>query len=319
MKKHPHINNILNAVLFLALTVLVLWGLTKLTQPKYYFNSKFKTPEAEMWSGFYALPKNSVDVLFLGSSCAYCGFDAPTIAEETGKGVFTMASSSAETYDIYYMLQEALRFQSPSTVVLEMDTITFEVFSYDVVYKRTYDNMRWSSVKLEALKERNKHLYKPEALLNRFVPLIDYHSRWKELTAIDFAPEHFRSVELGFVPCDIVGEDLSHNLFEQTGEVVIDETSIEYLDKIVSLCREKGIKLVLMRVPLITWNRSWSEAVRSLAEERGLPYIDYNEPENYMRVGIVDTKDWRDAYHLNKYGARKFVPVLLEDMKKYFQ
>ena len=118
MKQKKHLKNLIKAFAFVLLVVLLLWGITRLMQPKYYFASQLKTPETELWNEFYALPKNDVEVLFLGASSVYCGVDAPEVGALTGRKVYTMASSSARMYDLYYMFQEALRFQKPDMLAL---------------------------------------------------------------------------------------------------------------------------------------------------------------------------------------------------------
>jgi hypothetical protein len=314
MKQKKHLKNLIKALVFLLLVVLLLWGITRLMQPKYYFASQLKTPETELWNEFYALPKNDVEVLFLGASSVYCGVDAPEVGALTGRKVYTMASSSARMYDLYYMFQEALRFQTPETVVLDMGCIRFETYGFDRIYKRTYDDMRWSSVKLEALSGRNAHLEKKEPLINRFITLLDFHSRWNELTEVDFFPWKYKTIERGFVPCEDVGRNLRHDQYETVEEAVPDEATLAYFGRIVDTCAEKGIRLILVKVPSISWHVSWSEEASRIAARYGLLYTDYNDEMNYPRIGITDETDWRDDIHLNKYGAKKFAKVLSEDL-----
>ncbi|MBR6977483.1 MAG: hypothetical protein IKH74_03680, partial [Lachnospiraceae bacterium] len=214
----------------------------------------------------------------------------------------------------YYMFQEALRFQKPDMLVLDMGPIRYETYGFDRIYKRTYDDMRWSSVKFEALKGRNAILEKPESLINRFITLLDFHTRWNELEEVDFMPWKYKTIERGFVPCNDMAKGISHNQFDISLKVNVDEMGLEYFGRIVELCEKYGIKLVLIRVPAIAWSHSWNEEASRLAEQYGLPFTDYNDEMNYPRIGIDDQTDWRDELHLNKYGAKKFAKVLSEDL-----
>ena len=317
MKKRPWLKNLIKATVFVLIAALMIVGLTALLQPKYYFKSSLKTPETEMWNEFYSLPENDLDVLFLGASTLYCSTDAAQITETTGLSAYTLASSSVRVYDLYYMLQEALRFQSPKTVVMDMGGIRVQTFSFDRIYKRTYDDMKWSSVKLEALKGRNENLVKPEPLLNRFITLMDFHTRWNELTEVDFNPGKYRSVSRGFVASEDVAKDITHD-YHNTEEAHADDPTVEYLAKIVALCHEKQIELVLIKAPTPSWNESWHDEAVRLAEANGLRFIDYNDDVNYPRLKLNDKKDWRDSGHVNMYGAAKFTPVLAEDLTAGF-
>lgn len=318
MKKHPRLANLIKAVIFVLLAILMVWGLTKLMQPKYYYQSSLKTPETEMWNEFYSLPEDDVDILFIGASTVYCGVDIPEFQEETGLRAYTVASSSARVYDVYYLLKEALRFQSPKKVVMDMGSIRVGTFSFDKIYKRTYDNMKWSSVKMEAVKGRNEHLIESEPLVNRFLTLMDFHSRWDELTEVDFTPEKFRTVQRGYIACEEVAKNVTHDYYAKN-KGVVDDYAVEYFHKIVDLCKENQIELVLVKVPTPSWNETWHKKAVKLANEAGLPFIDYNDDANYPRIGLVDAEDWRDSGHLNKYGAAKFTPVIAEDLSTDFR
>lgn len=315
MKKKFSVRNLIKAAAFVSLTALLIWGLTRLMQPKFYFKSSLKTPETELWKEFYSLPENEVEVLFLGASSSYCGIDAPEISRITGLKTYVLAASSARLYDNYYMLREALRFQTPKLVVLEIGTIRGSSFGGNIIYKRIYDDMKWSSVKLEALKGRNASLEKKEPLINRFFTLLDFHSRWNELTDADFFPQRYQSIQQGFVACEDIGTDIAHDKFHETTDQHAIDSAIEYYSQIVRLCHQKGIPLVTIRVPSPGWSWNMHEEAASLAEDAGLLFVDYNDDLNYPRIGIDDTNDWRDGAHLNRYGASKFAPVLAEDLK----
>lgn len=90
------------------------------------------------------------------------------------------------------------------------------------------------------------------------------------------------------------------------------------LDKVVSLCRERNVKLVLMTTP---WNAdlraacgeeclaAFSKAVSDYAASRNCTYLDF------LRMELAD-EEWGDGNHLNHAGARVFTRRLRAALEK---
>ena len=312
-KKAGPVRFIVSGIIFVLICGVILFGMSGLLQPKYYFASSLKSPETEMWENFYDLPENSLTTVFLGDSDVYCGVDAPRFNSLTGEFSFDMAVSSGSFMEGYYLLQEVLRFQKPDTVILDMNAVIRDLSKNELMSKRPYQDMKWSGIKWAAYTDENRALSK-KALLKRIFTVFEYHDRWKELSDIDVHPEAYRTNVLGYTPCYEVAEGLFHNKFPQEEELEYNEIASVYFAHIAALCSENDIKLILIKTPKVDWNRSYSELAQGLADRYGLTYIDYNTDENFGRLGLDDTKDWRDKAHLNSSGAKKFTDVLAEDM-----
>lgn len=313
-KKGESIRIALSCLSFLIAFIVLLITISGLLQPKYYFAAELNSPETEMWENFYNLPENSLTVVFVGDSSVYCGVDTARFNSLTGEHSFDLAVSSGCFMEGYYMLQEVLRYQEPKAVVLDMTNVNCDLSKNEVISKRPFLDMKWSKVKWDALTDENRGLGK-EDILMRIFTIFEYHDRWKELSEVDFHPDVYKTNVLGYAPCNDIAEGLHHDRFSIEENLEYNEISSYYFDKIVSLCDERDMKLILIKVPQINWNVSYMELSKGLAEKYGLDYIDYNVDTNYYRIGIDDEKDWRDAYHLNVHGAKKFTDILAEDMR----
>lgn len=86
---------------------------------------------------------------------------------------------------------------------------------------------------------------------------------------------------------------------------VIDEQPLLYLNKIVNLCRDKDIQLILYSAPSPKcWSYAKHNAAADFANEKQLTYIDLNL--DIDTLGIDWAKDSRDdGDHLNYFGAKK--------------
>ena len=75
----------------------------------------------------------------------------------------------------------------------------------------------------------------------------------------------------------------------------LGENAWNYLDKITQLCKEKNIRLVLMKAPTIypVWYDEWEEQIKDYATQNDLTY--YNFLESMQESGIDLTTDTYDA------------------------
>lgn len=78
------------------------------------------------WEEFYQLPKgDSLDILFLGSSHAYRGFDPQQMESSWGIKSFNLGSSGQTPLTSLHVLQNAVLHQQPKMVVIELYFYTF--------------------------------------------------------------------------------------------------------------------------------------------------------------------------------------------------
>lgn len=299
-------------LVFATLTSLLLTVVMRVLTPKYYYDTTYPTTSG--YRGFYQMEKDSIDVLFLGSSCAAAGFDPQAVYDSYGIRSYNLGCEGQSLLTSYYWLKEALRFQTPKVVILE----TFFVFLYDRFEalnapegsnRKAFDNMRWSSVKWEAVHDICEH--DPEQTLNSYYfPNTQYHTRWTQLEENDFRfPEMDKHYELkGFAPLAEKGGSDSYVPFGpyDSGErAEMVPLMKEYMDKIVALCDENDIQLILTKLPYTQCIPSKYNTLSDYAAEHEIPYWDFNEESFYHACGFVSVEDMNDDWHTNIWGAQK--------------
>lgn len=291
--------------------VLIFCLLTRLLQPKYYYCLEGRSPETEFWQSFYELPRDSRDVIFLGSSHIYNAVDPAQYEALTGLTAFDMATSNQDMSVSYYLLKECLTRQSPDAVVLDAYGLEMTTFGKSSTYKRTFDDMHWSAAKIGAIRDWMPHM-EGETWITRILTILDYHGRWEELTAADLDGRPYVTSRLGFCPSDETAASITYDgVAEDAGEpFAIDPEAVRYFGLIAELCRQEGIALTLIKTPDTAWTAAKSEAAAALAAEYGIPYTDYNAAGAYERIGLAAAEDWRNENHLNRCGAEKFTQFI---------
>ncbi len=281
------------------------------------------------FEGFYEQERQSIDVLFLGTSHCYNAFSPNYLYAVSGINSYNLGSSMQSMIITYYWLKEACRFQKPDTVVVEV----YNVFAYqgyssedDITWNSTepqirqaLDFMRWSDNKLNIVKKVSE---KNDGLLSYFFPIIRYHDRWEELKKEDYNSECIDAIkkEKGFKKVYLSVGNIDYEPFEVTEdkipeddfEINVNEKSLEYLEHIMNFCKEKKIRLILVRTPELTATKDQNIFIKNLANANDVKYYDFNEKELYEGIKYDICKDNFDGGHANYSGAKKITEYLAE-------
>lgn len=298
-----------NFIITIILTLIMTFGSLYLVSK--VFIPKWIDHEGNMMSyivkGFYKEEKNTIDVLFTGNSDVYRGVSPMALFNEYGITSYNFVSSGQRMWIAYAMLEEALKYQSPKIVFFNVDEVYYTSATNGGTHK-VYDNMRFGEAKINAIMDSN---YERDfwGKLSHFLPIFAYHDRYKELTILDFKYA-FLDYSNPTKGMDLVATQKSliydESYMEETEMIrKIPDKNIEYLDKMLDLCKRSGAELILFSIPSPdSWSYRNHNAVDKYAKEHDLKFLDLNL--ELEEIGInwdLDTSDGGD--HLNVYGAEK--------------
>lgn len=255
--------------------------------------------------GFYNEPKGEFDVLFFGASNAYCSFVPTVLWEETGVYSYVFATQRQPIWATYTYIKEALAYQSPRLIVVDILTVCFPEEMFDEGVKHAaVDDIRPGQNKLEM----SLALSEGKEALQLMLPFIKYHVRWKELGKADFT---FRRNELrdplkGYVYLDHVYDASRTSQSHISEKSEIGEKNALYLQKIIDLCKQKNIELMLVKTPNneTAEQRKYFNTVADMAAQAQVPFVNFND--HFETIGLDTKTDFYDATHLNYKGAEKF-------------
>ncbi len=307
-KKYVYLLRGISVILFLALLLATLGLISNTLIMK-------RTDGITTMKGLYAQPKDSIDLLVLGSSHAGMNTDAGILWSEYGISSYMLWGSIQPFWNSYHFLVEALKTQTPKVVLLETYAATFSFeYSDDARQITNVCGMKWSKNKWEAIKVTT-----PEENWENFaVGLPLWHTRYNELTENDFAyyPWSERlDLEKGTGIKTGSGNVTLENVEHMTQTTPLAPKQEEYLRKIIELCAEKQIPIVLynsVTVPRAAEQPFYNEAAR-IAAEYDCPYLNLNTMDSTL--GIVREDIWTDNSHLNSSGAYKISRYLAEFLK----
>lgn len=300
------------AVVFVAIGLILFGNLSQVLRRK-------GGGAADMVHSFYEIEENTLDVLCMGSSHGYSAFQPNTLWEEFGLTSYVLCSQRQTAMTTYYLLQEALQYQNPKVLFLETYYFFFSgKYTDDAALRLAFDGIRYGEAKQHMMEDVLQELSWKDKL-SYYIPFLKYHSRWSELNANDF---HSKSYLKGSI-FDFEVYPIEEPELPTEGRE-LPETTREYFEKIVELCDENGIELVLFTAPYSYSGDGYdsymnkqkiSVALEKEMADRGIPYL-YLQKTN--EAGIDYAADFRDYAHLNTYGAMKVTRSLGNYLEENF-
>lgn len=319
-----------SALLFFLLLLPI--SVMKVSELFYSSNDIFRN-----WQAFYALEKNSIDLLIVGSSHAYSSFDVDLLDEALGEKTYILASNSQTVTQSYYNIRETLNYQRPNTILVEAFSINnnpnwqegppdSETYDKEWVKESNIDGMRFGLVKLEAIAGQYTVKNWPYA----FFRIARSHQNWNNPAQIVDNWEfmmHQKSTFNCFRPSEsTMAEEVMrqyNDMDEDNTEYSVCEENIKHFHMLAELCRKNGIRLVLVMAPMydkliqkINYASQY-EKINQLAESENLEYIDCNI--FYDEIGL-EARDFEDIFsgyiHMNARGAAKVSTYVAERIKE---
>lgn len=222
--------------------------------------------------------KDTVDILFLGDSLVYSSISPMEIWNNFGYTSFDCAGAAMIIPDAYDYLKYAIEKQHPKVVMMEANILFRD------------PEKRQLSV---TLANKAKEL----------MPIVTYHNNWKKYLEIG-SMENWININKGYKYITKVKSGKNEDYMAyNTNKELIPEGNYRYFDKIIKLCEENNIKLVLIGCPSqLSWKYTKHNTATKIAKKYNLEFIDLNI-ENIGINWIKDTKD-RGA-HLNNTGSKK--------------
>lgn len=312
MKKN--ISNLLKFTIFISLTIFLTLKIGKIFIPE----TSDKTFQGITYTinGFYELEKNSIDVLFMGDSSMLRAVSPMEMWESEGITSYNYSVTAARMYTLYYLVKDALKTQSPKVIVIDPITMYYTYETREPIQRMSFDYLKNNNVKFEMMNDPSfENTFEDKASI--LFPILRYHSRWTEMEfdEIEKINKDFSSVTKGFVMSYAVKPNLKgYSYMDNKDESIKFEHDADYyLLKINEVCKEKGIKLMILGIEdSLVWGKQQSILTEKISKENGIDFLDLNEAD-YGLNWMEDTKD--AGNHMNVLGAMKLTKYVTKHLK----
>ena len=293
---------VLRCICFLVIAGVIFAGLTNVFERKTITGVWNYTAKV---NGYFNAQPNSIDVVCFGSSHMYCSINPIVLEKKYGISAYVLATQQQPVKASYYYMLQALKNQSPKVFIFETFMVNWDKKNLtDAIIADATEPLPMSLNKLEMIADLTEGR---EPKIPYFLTLFKYHDRWKELQRQDFTFERkeMSDATKGYVYLE-EATPVTKNLFDQP-PVINDICSedLEYLEKMVALCRENNIQLILLYAPFSMDESNYNTCytVEHFADEHELDFI--NGYEVITTIDFDFDKDFYDVGHMNCNGSSK--------------
>ena len=271
-------------IIFIIILCIGILGMSEVTQLVLQNNENYVQTRNKSYYAIQKEKKNSIDVITVGDSLSYSSISPMELWENYGITSFVCGQSGQNIQEMYYMLKNVFKTQSPKLVILETN-VFFKEQSITTETKQTVEE--WAKYN---------------------IPLIGEHDVWKSLiTGKEYTEESYKGFSFR---CNIDSYKKGEYMKETNSKETIPKVTLFYMNKIIKLCNEHNAEIILFSAPSPqNYNYSKHNSISDYANKQNLKYINMNL--KVSEIGInwkTDSLDKGD--HLNYLGARKVTAYL---------
>lgn len=321
---------VMRICLFLCGGIVFIFVAQNILRPIRYGAQDYFDETTRQIEGFYDEKNDTIDVVFLGTSHMNSGIIPMELYREYGLKSYNLATSAQPLEASYYLLREVVKTQEPRLCVIDASGLWIEE-PPEYAWRYVIDNIRsdYSKVQLADLYYRDSC----DCVATQAFPLFYYHGRWKNLEYQDFMEfsrnKHFftkgnlivSSQRIMGASVDVDSMNEEERQLEENRQYVFPELEperIEYLLKIVELCKRHKMEILVTKIPVIysvtgyssAWTRRKSDATKNLCANNSIAYYDLLYDSEINLDWTTDTVD--GGMHLNYLGGKKVTEYMGE-------
>ncbi len=266
--------------------------------------------------GFYMEPKDSLDVVFMGSSEIFSDFSSAQAYEEFGFTSYPYAVNANPVTLWKYELKEIIDRQHPQLVVVETNGALYNSkrLFREVSVRRISDNSPMTDNIKGMIRE-----YGCDDWISYCFPFVKYHNNWEHPELMlkggkNTASLYFRgSAYLKGISTNTkkLKADKTRDIRGDTQTEALNENAEEALRDFLEYCRDEKIdNIIFVRYPhcIITDDTDYSRFMRSNAAGEiimsyGFDFINLDQQEEAMGLDLAD--DFYNSEHMNVHGMKK--------------
>ncbi len=268
-------------------------------------------------------PRDSIDVLLIGSSATYSGFASAYAYEKYGFTSFPYAIGGATCTMWKPALQDALRTQSPKLVVVDVFGGGYERELIDSRNNQIYTIMAhfpFCAEKIAMAKEISKTVDRT-SVASLIFPFLKYHNsvpvnlrRIKgRLEAEDYGPSPLKGIETWTRVKSLA--DVDEISFSSEAESLDGKTEGIIRD-FMDYCKEKDVNVLFVKYPTVLTENDPDELLVNRRANRILEIADeygfhsFNMQKHFHDIGLEEKKDYYNHGHTNVRGQKKVTEYL---------
>lgn len=278
-------------------------------------------------SAYELQQEDEIDYLWLGASRVYRGIDPETLDCSLNALTFNAGSSSQRPEDSYFLLKEILKHHHVEKVVYDINYIMFQDYPGDSTI-RTHILLDYMPFGINKLQYAYEVLGKPEYGITTISNIVRYKEAWKDSKKV-LQNIRMHLLDSSYKECDYSKAKTGDEWYDGKGFVYSTRVyesgdylqvpwsredlyplQLEYLQKMVSLCKEYGCELLFISLPVypdyLEREPNYADIYDyflTFSEKNEIEYVDLNQI-TMSELGLTK-ESFQDEMHLNGKGAEE--------------
>ena len=255
-------------------------------------------------TSFYEEPKDSLEVIYVGSSNAYAHYNTVLAYKEYGFTTGMLSSDAQPPSGIVYLIKEGEKYQNPEVYVIDMAGFIQDVKLYsegDV--RKVTDTMKFSMNRFDAINNMLDYTdIDKSSYIEYYFSFLTYHSSWKVINKSRYYNEDLYK---GFLmkADTIIANPSEKQKWDYTYKDASEENTKIFKD-LISFIKDNKLNVVFVISPRAFSNEQMEElnTFTKIADEEGVKLINYNFDDD---LSIDFGTDYYNPFHLNTCGSAK--------------
>ncbi len=271
-------------------------------------------------SYFYKEPKNSLDVVYIGSSNAFIHFNSVLAYNLYG---YTTGFLSADTQPISLaknLIKESEKYQNPSVYIIDLATSTEDLkLDIDNGIRKTVDSMKFSKNRIEAINESLKYIkdIDKKDYIGYYFSFLMYHNRWRHISPLNFTGN--TSLYKGYQFAESTTKVVPQNPFNWLDEKSeLPQENTQVLKELIDYIKANNLNVIFV-VPIRYFEPEYNRKLNKVIEiiqKNNINVLNFNTLEDFNEIDF--SKDYYNSAHLNVYGATKYTLYLSRYIKEHY-
>ncbi|MEG1847565.1 MAG: SGNH/GDSL hydrolase family protein [Lachnospiraceae bacterium] len=314
---HIHKKQILKAIIFILGFLFLLRTVTYVIRTNGSVKDRFV--------GFYAEPKDTLDVVIVGSSPVYPCFSGAKIWGESGITCYPLSSNMQPVTAALPLVKEIRKTQQPQLLIFEIKQFT--TYANDIGYdkKMAYtrgvtDNMKYSLNRIDAI---HRMVEEPAERLTYYFDIFKYHSNWKTMVMPSqlacWRYEHLAPMK-GFEFKDGYRPVAYTDYSTDTDVTPIPPDKEEALRELLDYLQANGLQSLFIVAPYayeFAEKQQNYNYMQQIIEEYDYEFLNLND--HLEEIGFDFATDFYDGgVHTNAVGGEKCTAFLTEYLTKHY-
>lgn len=257
-----------------------------------------------LFRDFYRASADEVDVVYMGASSAGWSWNPAVAYHENGVGSQLLASERHPADAFPYLLKEAA-IKHPDLYIVDAEQLLGSLSGDFAAVESILINLRRSANRQDAAADMLEN-YSEEEQQVRYLPLLYFHDRWKELSRRDFEPVDYDF--MGFSLRSVTGTAMPQGREQLDAKPQeLSKEHVENLDEVLRVCKQLDGKVLFVIAPNDGSAAGCYSYICDRVEEAGFDYLNASA---YQEEIGMEPGDFEGGRHLTVYGAEKYTAWL---------